>query len=98
MCDDDIISHKGKYKKGIVRGIFMVCPRCGSQNIQIVPITTTEVHGKTKGFGCIKACIGWFLFSLPGVLCGLCGMGKGKTRTVHRTKMVNVCQNCGNQF
>ena len=76
----------------------MVCPKCGSTNVNVVPITTTEVNGKTKGFGCIKACLGWLFFSLPGILCGLCGMGKGKTKSTTTTRMVNVCQNCGYQF
>jgi ribosomal protein L32 len=35
---------------------------------------------------------------LPGVLCGLCGMGKGKTKTKTTTKNINVCQNCGHHF
>lgn len=76
----------------------MKCPKCGSENVISTPITTTEIKGKTKGFGCIKATIGWLFFALPGILCGLCGMGKGKTKTTHTTKVVNICQNCGNQF
>lgn len=76
----------------------MICPKCGSSNISVVPVTTTTTVGKTKGFGCFKAFIGWLLFSLPGLLCGLCGMGKGKTTTIHETKMVNICQNCGKKF
>ena len=76
----------------------MTCPKCKSKNVIMTPVTTTTIKGKTKGFGIIKACIGFILFSVPGILCGLCGMGKGKTKTVHKTKMVSVCQNCGNQF
>ena len=76
----------------------MRCPNCGSNNVNIVPITTTHVNESVKGFGCIKACIGWLLFSIPGILCGLCGMGKGKRTITHRTTMVNVCQNCGKRF
>jgi hypothetical protein len=78
--------------------MHMTCPKCGSQNITVVPVTTTETRGKIKGFGWIKACLGWLFFSLPGVLCGLCGMGKGKSRTKHTTKLVNVCHNCGKRF
>ena len=76
----------------------MICPKCGSPNIVVTPITTTTVEEKTKGFGWIKACLGWLLFSLPGVLCGLCGMGKSKSKTTHTTRMVNVCQSCGYHF
>lgn len=76
----------------------MICPKCGSSNVVLVPVTTTTVNEKTKGFGCVKACLGWLFFSLPGVLCGLCGMGKGKSTTTHTTRMVNACQNCGHRF
>ena len=55
-------------------------------------------EGKTKGFGWIKACLGFLFFSLPGILCGLCGMGKSKTRTKSTTIVVNVCQHCGYRF
>lgn len=80
-----------------------VCPKCGSHNVTVVPITETSVashtKGKTKGFGCIKACLGWIFFSIPGILCGFCGKGKTKSKTTTTTstniKMVKVCQNCG---
>jgi len=43
-----------------------VCPKCGSHNVTVVPITETSVAShtkeKTKGFGCIKACLGWIFF------------------------------------
>lgn len=80
----------------------MKCPKCGSENITFTPITKTEIKskGKTKGFGIIKACLGFFLFNIPGILCGLCGMGKGKskTTTTTSTEVVKVCQNCGYRF
>lgn len=74
------------------------CPRCGSQNVFNQAITETDTMTKTKGFGCIKACLGWLLFSVPGILCGLCGMGKGKSVTKTTTRTVRVCKNCGHQF
>lgn len=76
----------------------MICPRCGSNNVTSQAITETNVSTKRKGFGCIKACIGWVLFSIPGILCGLCGMGKEKTKTHSNTRVIHICQNCGNQF
>ncbi|MEG0771617.1 MAG: hypothetical protein RR436_06960 [Clostridia bacterium] len=83
-----------------------VCPKCGSSNIIFTPVTETTVNsvtkGKTKGFGCIKSCLGFVLFSVPGVLCGLCGKGKHKSKTtsVSTTKVntVKTCQNCGWRF
>lgn len=76
----------------------MKCPNCGSDDIISKTETTTITEEKVKGFGFIKACIGWLLFSLPGVLCGLCGMGKGKTATTITAKVVHVCQDCGRRF
>lgn len=76
----------------------MTCPKCGSENVTSHVTTETSTTGKTKGFGCIKSCLGYLIFSLPGILCGLCGMGKGKTKTTTRTKVVHICQNCGNTW
>ena len=74
------------------------CPNCGSGNIAFTPITTTNTVGKTKGFGTGKSCLGLVLFGWVGVLCGLCGMGKGKSKTTTQTEVVRVCQNCGFRF
>ncbi|MCP1101726.1 putative RNA-binding Zn-ribbon protein involved in translation (DUF1610 family) [Aequitasia blattaphilus] len=76
----------------------MICPRCGSNHITSQVITETTSNEKVKGFGWIKACIGFLLFSLPGVLCGLCGMGKGRRSTKTSSKVEYTCQNCGNRF
>lgn len=58
----------------------MKCPKCGSQNVTSQAISETTTKGKTKGFGWIKSCLGFLLFNIPGILCGLCGMGKSKTK------------------
>lgn len=74
------------------------CPRCGSTFINTQPVTDTTVETKTKGFGWIKACLGYMITGPMGILCGLCGMGKGKTKTTSKTRLVHICQNCGCQF
>ncbi len=76
----------------------MICPRCNSQNVISQAVTETTTREKIKGFGWIKSCIGYLLFSIPGILCGLCGMGKGKSKTTTTTRIVHVCQNCGNRW
>ncbi len=76
----------------------MVCPRCGSTNVTSQAVTETTAKGKVKGFGCVKAFLGWLFFSVPGILCGLCGMGKEKSSTKTRTRVIRICQNCGKQF
>lgn len=64
----------------------MGCPKCGSQNVQAV----TETNA--KGFGAGKSCLGTILLGPFGFLCGLCGMGKGKSKTFR------MCLNCGARF
>lgn len=76
----------------------MRCPRCGGENIFSQAVTEIQTNEKTKGFGWIKACLGYLLFSIPGILCGLCGMGKGKSQTKTTTRIVYTCQNCGNRW
>lgn len=62
------------------------CPKCGSTNIQVVS------HTETTGFGCGKGCLGSLLLGPFGWLCGLCGMGKGKS------KILRICAGCGKKF
>lgn len=76
----------------------MICPKCGGNNVSVQTITETTTEGKTKGFGWIKSCLGFLLFSFPGILCGLCGMGKSKHKTTTTTREIHVCQDCGNRF
>ena len=77
---------------------IMICPQCGSNQILTQTATSTTTDTKTKGFGWIKACLGYVLFSVPGILCGLCGMGKGKSKTTTTTKLIHICQTCGKHF
>lgn len=68
----------------------MVCPKCGSEKVTAV----SEVSSTSKGFGCCKGGLGAILFGPIGWLCGLCGMGKGKTTS----EVLWVCSDCGNKF
>lgn len=70
----------------MIGGVTMGCPKCGSENVQIVTET------QTKGFGTGKGCLGFFLFGPLGFLCGLCGMGKGKSNSLR------MCVSCGHRF
>ena len=76
----------------------MKCPKCGSNTVFSQPVTETTSNGKTKGFGAIKACLGFLLVGPFGILCGLCGMGKGKNKTKTTTKVIHTCQECGKTF
>ena len=70
------------------------CPKCGSTHLQAVSETST--HGKTQGFGVGKGCLGTLILGPFGWLCGLCGMGKGQTKSTTSTK--RMCMKCGNKF
>ncbi|MEY8518254.1 hypothetical protein AALC25_15400 [Lachnospiraceae bacterium 29-84] len=76
----------------------MKCPKCGSENVSTQVTNDSIVSTKTKGFGFIKSCLGFFLFNIPGLLCGFCGMGKGKTTVKSQSKVIHICQNCGKQW
>lgn len=76
----------------------MKCPRCGSYNTIPQTVTETNTKEKVKGFGWIKSCIGFLLFSFPGILCGLCGMGKGRTKTTTKTRTEYLCRDCGKRW
>ena len=68
----------------------MVCPRCGSMYVQAL----TEVESDIKGYGCCKGLIGYLILGPIGWLCGLCGMGEGRTTT----RVLWVCNSCGHKF
>jgi hypothetical protein len=54
------------------------CPKCSSENIEPIPVTT----GKTKGFGLGKAAIGGLALGPVGLAAGVLGMGKGKQKPI----------------
>lgn len=76
----------------------MVCPNCGSHNVKTEPVTSTTTTQKVKGFDGCNACCGYMLFGWVGILCGLCGMGKGTSKVTHTTRIERVCQVCGKRF
>jgi DNA-directed RNA polymerase subunit RPC12/RpoP len=66
------------------------CSRCGSNNFQAI----ANVKTKTKGFGFCSGCFGFLILGPIGTLCGLCGMGKTKSKT----NIEYVCLDCGKRF
>lgn len=68
----------------------MKCPKCGQEDCQVI----SEFNSSTQGFGFGKGCLGVLCLGPVGLLCGLCGMGKGKSSTTHYW----VCNHCGNKF
>ena len=68
----------------------MKCHKCGCETCHVV----TETEGHTQGFGLGKGCLGYLCLGPIGWLCGLCGMGKGRTTSTTYW----ICDNCGHKF
>lgn len=72
----------------------MQCPKCGSQNFDIVSLT----EGKIKKRGCLMSLfhilIALFTCGLWLLIPILSGGSKGKIKS----RTVGVCKNCGNKF
>ncbi len=81
------MSNTNEQKNGIV------CPKCGSDRLQIS--TNTDIHTTGKGFSSGKGCLGFLLFGPIGLLCGACG---SKQKTTVTNTSYWVCSNCGNKF
>lgn len=81
-------SDKMRIEEGgsFIKEVIPKCPKCGSKNLQAVSV------GETKGFNTGNGCCGAILLGPFGWLCGLSGMGKGKT------KAKRMCMKCGNTF
>ena len=67
----------------------MQCPKCKSENCQII----NEVTTKGKDFSASKGCCGAVLLGPLGILCGACGKGKRVQNTNYW-----VCNECGNKW
>lgn len=61
----------------------MRCPKCGSEN------TTVLQQEHRKGYGFCSGIFGFICVGLPGLLCGLLGMGSTKSFDTHI-----VCGDC----
>lgn len=53
----------------------MRCPSCGSESCHIIE----ESETRQKGYGVCSGICGYLILGPIGFLCGLCGMGEGKT-------------------
>lgn len=80
----------------------MVCPKCGSDNVNVQMVTETKL--KNKGKGCLYwIFIGWWLeillwvfLMIPRLLIALF-MPKNK-QIINKHKSIAVCQNCGKNW
>lgn len=55
----------------------MICPRCGSTNTIILQ------QENRRGYGFCKGILGYLCLGVPGLLCGLLGMGKTESHQAY---------------
>lgn len=80
----------------------MVCPKCGSSNVNVQVVTQTKLINKHHGFlwwvfiGWWWLMIKWVVFTVPALIVKIFAPKKQKLK--QKTKSVAVCQNCGYQW
>lgn len=80
----------------------MVCPRCGSQNVNVQMVTETQLKDKHHGVvwwlfvGWWWIPIKWLFFTLPALIIKIFSHKKQKMVTKQST--VCICQQCGNTW
>lgn len=72
----------------------MTCPKCGSENINIV-LEQTRAKTSTRGNGCLWGIGRLFLVILTCGLWLLVGKHRGTSNTKFSNQKVALCQNCG---
>lgn len=80
----------------------MVCPKCGSENVNVQMVTDTQLVNKKRG--CLWwLCIGWWwlpfkwlFLTLPALIVKIFAPKRKTLKTTH-TNMC-VCQACGHSW
>ena len=75
----------------------MVCPKCGSGNVNVT-VEQTTAKTKNKNMGCLWTLIRWTLILCTCGLWLLVGKRKGTAKTTFNNETVAVCQNCGHKW
>ncbi len=77
----------------------MVCPKCGSENVNVQAISETQLKNARHGcvwwlfFGWWWIPIKWIFLFVPALIVKIFGHKKVKLETQHKTMC--VCQSCG---
>jgi len=72
----------------------MQCPKCGSNNYEIVPIT----KGKIKKRGIFMTLVHLLLIIGTGGLWIIIPILTGGSKGKIKTKTIGICRDCGNKF
>lgn len=84
-----MISHKKKIKnladlREVVQTPDPISSNTQNNSKDSNNIENINIVSKTKGFGFLKACLGFTALGPMGVLCGLCGSGKTQTTIIKK--------------
>lgn len=80
----------------------MVCPKCGSDRVNVQVVQQTKLVDKHHGIfwwifvGWWWVPVKWFIFTVPALIVKIFSPKKQKLK--QKTKSVCVCQNCGHQW
>lgn len=80
----------------------MVCPKCGSNNVNVQMVTETRLKNKHHGIiwwliiGWWWVFIKWLIFTIPALIVKIFVHRRQKVVTKH--KKMCVCQNCGHTW
>lgn len=80
----------------------MVCPKCGSENVNVQVVTQTQLITKHRGI-IWWVCIGWWwvpikwlFLTVPALIVKIFAPKRQKLK--QSTASVCVCQNCGHKW
>ena len=80
----------------------MVCPKCGSENVNVQVVNDVEMKNAHHGFfwwllvGWWWVPIKWLVFTIPALIVKI--FGSKKKKLVTRSHTVCVCQACGHRW
>lgn len=80
----------------------MVCPKCGSANVNVQAINQVQIKNKHHGIlwwlfiGWWWVPIKWLFLTLPALIVKI--FKPKSKKVINTTKSIAVCQNCGHQW
>lgn len=80
----------------------MICPKCGSENVNVQVVSETKLKKKHHGLIYWLCCVWlldlmlWLFLTLPRLIVAIFKPTKYKTKTIHKSMW--VCQNCGHKW
>ncbi len=80
----------------------MVCPKCGSNNVNVQMVTETQIKNKRHGIfwwlfiGLWWIPLKWLFFTVPALIVKIFAPKRKKLVSTH--KSMCVCQSCGHSW